>query len=133
MNTGGPPTKACITCAIVKRVGAFHNDRNQPDGKNRRCKECERRFRRPYDPVPAAAARYGITTNRYKELLDSQNGACAICGKKPTKGSLVVDHCHESGLVRGLVCRAHNTGVGLLGESLTTLISARKYLTRATS
>lgn len=47
---------------------------------------------------------YGITADQYDEMLDQQNGVCAICERPPKKMPLNVDHDHKSGLVRGLLC-----------------------------
>ncbi|GAB7048384.1 endonuclease VII domain-containing protein [Catenuloplanes indicus] len=120
--------KICMTCKKSKGLSSFGRDRHQPDGKDRRCRDCARRQRRPYDPVREAARKYGISVARYNEALAEQNGACAICRRPPARGVLVVDHCHESGLFRGLICGTHNIGIGLLGDSLTTLLKARRYL-----
>ena len=75
---------------------------------------------------------YGITTQQYSEILESQGGGCAICGAPPPidtrKKHLVVDHNHETGEVRGLLCDTCNRGLGLLGDNLHTLCSAVDYL-----
>ena len=60
-------------------------------------------------------------------MLVSQNGVCAICLKKPEK-NLVVDHCHESGNVRSLLCGKCNTGLGLFLDSPQLLMIASSYL-----
>lgn len=75
---------------------------------------------------------YGITLTRYNELLDAQGGACAICGTDDPKGKsgtyFVVDHNHETGENRGLLCNRCNRAIGLLGEEVETLRSAIRYL-----
>jgi hypothetical protein len=60
---------------------------------------------------------------RYNFLL--QRGACAICLEK-TK--LVVDHCHKTGVFRGLLCGRCNRGIGLLRDNTQDLKRAIKYL-----
>lgn len=80
--------------------------------------------------------RYGIGVQEYKELLDKQEGNCAICGKHSssvfTKGKegfeLCVDHCHDTGKVRGLLCENCNTGIGKLNDSIDLLQKAMNYL-----
>jgi hypothetical protein len=69
---------------------------------------------------------FGITLEQYKDMLSLQNGLCAICGKSPEK--LVVDHSHETGKVRGLLCSNCNVGLGLFGDSQEILNSAADYL-----
>lgn len=55
---------------------------------------------------------YGITSEDYARMLKSQSGKCAICGKKP-KGSLHVDHCHETQRIRKLLCVKCNMALGV--------------------
>lgn len=72
---------------------------------------------------------YGITSDEYDELLQQQGGVCAICGSEcPTGNRLAVDHCHETGAVRGLLCLDCNSGLGRFKDSLERLASARQYL-----
>jgi hypothetical protein len=73
---------------------------------------------------------YGISSEEYGEMRDAQNGRCAICG---TAGDLCVDHCHNTGVVRGLLCSSCNSGIGLLGDSADTLQHALDYLQRSQS
>jgi len=73
---------------------------------------------------------YGITLELYNQILESQEGKCRIC---KTDSSLLVkrlavDHCHQSNLIRGLLCQNCNTAVGLLKDSTDILNSAIKYL-----
>lgn len=74
--------------------------------------------------------RYGITIEQYNMLLEFQDGACAVC--KRTENSdgkmLYVDHCHDTGAIRGLLCRKCNTGIGLLGDSVDGIEKALNYL-----
>ena len=79
---------------------------------------------------------FGITLDDYDNLLNGQNGVCAICKKKETlkqKGKdmpqdLAVDHCHSTGKVRGLLCRKCNTGLGNFHDSPETMLKAIDYL-----
>lgn len=79
--------------------------------------------------------RYGITAAEYDALHDSQGGCCAICGKHAEAGNspshwknkLAVDHCHDTGKVRGLLCNDCNAGIGHLGNESVAL-SAARYL-----
>lgn len=69
---------------------------------------------RKYDPIKARAATlkrvYGITLNQYAELLDKQEGRCALCPKRPAEEgkSLAIDHDHHTGEIRGLLCQYCN-------------------------
>ncbi len=70
--------------------------------------------------------KYGITLERYNELFEAQGGVCALCKKgeatkRRKKGEgrerLAVDHCHDTGRVRGLLCFKCNTAIGSLGDT----------------
>jgi hypothetical protein len=73
--------------------------------------------------------RYGITVDRFTEMLDSQGGACAVCGK--TQGRQVVDHDHVTGKVRGILCVRCNVSIGGLGDNAEGLMRAICYLEKA--
>lgn len=70
--------------------------------------------------------KYGISLERWDEMFAAQNGECAICRKGDIK--LVVDHNHETGEVRGLLCGPCNLGLGHFNDSLELLILATGYL-----
>ena len=81
--------------------------------------------------------KYGITLEQYEELFKKQGGVCALCKKpetvrrnKKTDGGerLAVDHCHDTGLVRGLLCFKCNTAIGALGDTQEAALKAMKYL-----
>lgn len=68
---------------------------------------------------------YGITESDYEELVNKQGGVCAICREKK---KLVVDHNHDTGRVRGLLCTNCNTALGKFGDG-RLLTAAVSYLT----
>jgi hypothetical protein len=70
---------------------------------------------------------YGISRADYDALFARQGGLCAIC-RKPSKHKLCVDHCHVTGMIRGLLCRKCNSGLGCLGEDQRALVAALAYL-----
>lgn len=72
------------------------------------------------------ARRYGITIEFYNSLIEHQKGVCAICLKKPEK--FHVDHSHETGIVRALLCNKCNTSLGLLQEDIDIFHRAIEYL-----
>lgn len=77
--------------------------------------------------------KFGISLSEYEDMLVKQSGVCAICGKpEQTDRSLAVDHCHETGFVRGLLCVKCNTGMGNLGDNVEILQKAIDYLLAAT-
>jgi Recombination endonuclease VII len=73
---------------------------------------------------------YGITPEKYDELLAQQHGLCALCGKPPDGENLMVDHDHETDEVRGLIHRFCNSLLGFAREDTTVLLAAVGYLNR---
>lgn len=72
---------------------------------------------------------YGVKAEDYEKMLSRQNGCCAVCGDKSNK-PLVIDHCHTSGAVRGLLCGNCNTGIGMFRDDAALLQKAISYLDR---
>jgi hypothetical protein len=92
------------------------------------------------DRYRAAAFRreYGIGISEYDRMVVAQGGVCAICGSPPKNvghGSrrLVVDHNHETGEVRGLLCGTCNSAIGLLGDDSEVIRAAARYVERRES
>ena len=71
---------------------------------------------------------YGLSPEAYAELLASQGGRCAICGTPPGRRSLAVDHDHETGAVRALLCVRCNVGLGYFREHPLLLRAAADYI-----
>jgi hypothetical protein len=74
--------------------------------------------------------RHGITAADYARLLAEQGGVCAICGKKPGRRSLAIDHEHGNGRIRGLLCDSCNIAIGMLKDDPHILENAIRYLRR---
>lgn len=93
------------------------------------CHEESLKKRKPKAKYSRIKREYGLTENEYNELLEKQEWKCKICEKHESiKFKLHVDHCHDSGKVRGLLCNRCNQGIGLLKHSKTILENAIKYL-----
>jgi hypothetical protein len=140
--------KNCTRCGVVKALTEFHKDKYTKDLLYPQCKSCvktkqaawadkrsmqgkKRYISRPdYYRNKHLSSTYGITDGQYKQMLAVQNNRCAICGLTSDK-RLVVDHCHHSGRVRGLLCNRCNLGMGHLQDDVQVLESAIKYLKRA--
>jgi hypothetical protein len=75
-------------------------------------------------------SRFGISLERYAEILKNQGGVCKICEYAPsaTCKMLAVDHCHKTGSIRGLLCTYCNTALGLFKDDIKLLKIAIKYL-----
>jgi hypothetical protein len=78
--------------------------------------------------------RYGLTLEDYEQLLAEQGGSCAICGGFPdpegvqAASRLHVDHCHESGRPRSLLCMHCNRGLGAFRDDPVLMQRAIAYL-----
>jgi hypothetical protein len=74
--------------------------------------------------------KFGITVEEYDKLYLQQKGRCGICEKHQSefKRRFAVDHNHDTGQVRGLLCGNCNTGIGNLRDSIKLLKKAIKYL-----
>lgn len=75
---------------------------------------------------------YGLTVEQYDAMVLTQGGVCAICraDRPGGKGRWHVDHCHDSGKIRELLCHSCNTGLGAFRDNLTLLQAAVAYLER---
>lgn len=72
--------------------------------------------------------RYGLLPDEYNAMMEAQDGLCAICQKRPAK---YVDHCHETGKVRGILCPGCNTAIGQFEDDLDIINRAIHYLVDA--
>lgn len=78
-------------------------------------------------------SKYGLNLHAYAKLLEDQQHKCAICGKELGEGrswavSAHVDHCHDVGHVRGVLCGKCNTGIGAFGDDEDVMEMAIKYI-----
>lgn len=72
---------------------------------------------------------FGISADDFDALLDGQGGGCAVCGSVPERAaSLHLDHCHDSGAIRGILCLSCNQGLGKFRERADLLDAAARYL-----
>jgi hypothetical protein len=76
--------------------------------------------------------KYRITLADYEAMLAAQGRGCAICGApEPDGQSLHVDHCHDTGAVRGVLCFTCNAGLGMFDHDADRLARAASYLQSA--
>ena len=71
---------------------------------------------------------YGIGNDDYEQLKSLQGDKCAICGEEQNDKRLAVDHNHDTGKVRGLLCEKCNRGLGLFCDNVDLLEKAVTYL-----
>lgn len=145
--------KTCNQCDEVKSEQCFYNYSHE-----HKCKSCLKKnrkltYEKESEKIRQRVRKYctenpekikgtklkqdfGVTLEWYKAKLEEQKGVCAIC-QKPEKSirkgkllALAVDHSHETGKVRSLLCMACNRGVGLLNDNVETLQAAIDYLNK---
>lgn len=123
--------RVCTTCNTFKDASQFKLERDKRAYKGiamrSKCRPCDetRKYKR------FIAKTYDITYDVYEKMLDDQDGKCKICKSRISSNRtsrLFVDHCHDSGKVRGLLCSSCNHALGLFKDSPTILKSALKYL-----
>jgi hypothetical protein len=130
-----PSLKTCTKCKEIKELERFNADKRNKDGKRSYCKCCQKNYHKTrkkktksgYSRDRHYKRTYGITLEQYQSMFYEQNGKCAIC-KKSSDKRLVVDHSHETGKVRGLLCSNCNTALGLLKEKEENFLQAILYL-----
>lgn len=150
--------KKCSRCGQEKPTSDYHKDGRNSDGLCGWCKPCKVGYARKYrdenlDKVRESQRRsrnsnprvyrnkqllwtFGITLEQYEQMLEDQGGVCAVCGKTENEihpqskkvRNLNVDHCHQTGRVRGLLCNSCNRGIGLLNDDPAVLRQALAYL-----
>lgn len=133
--------KLCITCCEKKDTRNFSITKAK--GKlylQSSCKTCRNKKKslsRKSEPIKEAyrkrkqklKADYNISVEEYNKLLMSQNGGCKICNKNNNgKKHFAVDHCHLTGVIRGLLCTNCNITLGLMKDNSQLLQNAINYL-----
>lgn len=105
--------------------------KNNPE-KYKEYQKTSRQNRKPKARDYYLRNRFGITLEVFEQMSVEQNHVCKICGSKElTYKNLNVDHCHETGKIRGLLCTSCNTALGLFKDNIQNLTSAIRYLTNA--
>ena len=142
--------KTCTACKEEKSHKDFYNSKATKDGKSYRCKDCDSVARKNYHQkhyhsvrekhrVNSRKCLYGLSNEQFEKLLLTQGGKCKICyvvldqsfGLHHKHNKLVVDHCHITGKVRGLLCTMCNKGIGLLKDDPEIVMAAYIHLTNA--
>lgn len=121
--------KTCCTCRESKSHADYNKYAWAADGLQPRCRACQAVARRGY-----TLAQYGLDEAGFHALLVEQGGVCAICrSDSPGKrwDEFAVDHCHETGTVRGLLCGPCNVSIGQIGDTTHALYRAYQYLKHA--
>ena len=133
-------TKQCKRCLQTKALEDYYLNKETKDGRHTHCKECAKKIsadRRANHPEKSKQSQrrahlkytFGITEADYEDMLYKQGGKCGICGSVSNGKRLAIDHDHETGRVRGLLCQQCNTALGLFKDQVELLKKAIDYLT----
>lgn len=116
--------KRCLECGQEKAADlySFHANPASSDGLASRCKACANLSRQ--------AGRYALPKGAVKQGIIASHGKCEICGDVGNK--LNVDHSHDTGDVRGLVCTSCNIGLSFFRDNAAALRRAAEYLETST-
>lgn len=143
--------KKCGRCGFHLPSSAFGLANNSPDGLQKWCRNCRaehrdacrqenrtKAYQRYHSITPeerkamhfrGRLKKYGLSEAEFWRIYKSQGGRCAICRNEcPTGKELAIDHCHETGVVRGLLCINCNQLIGHAHDSPDVLSSAIEYL-----
>jgi len=128
-------SKVCIYCLKEKELEDFDKRSSSSDGRGSRCKECRRQHQRDNPNTKRnyrLKRKFGISLDEYNELLEAQANSCAICNihESYRPNNLAVDHNHDTGEVRGLLCHHCNSALGLFQDSSDILLHAANYLNK---
>ena len=120
-------SKVCRSCKVERPLSEFSfrkdNQKHRPD-----CKPCRTR--------ESQSRRYGVSVGEIESLIEESGNQCMICGTHAddlkhsafSHSPLVIDHDHETGEVRGLLCSPCNVGLGQFQDSQARLAAAIAYL-----
>lgn len=140
-----PNEKICPSCQTQKQKGDFRFQHSNPDGLNKHCNDCLKKGNRAKKPRKKVTyeqnrrynikRKFGITQDDFNSMLQKQGGCCAICkNPSPTPSKpgavhgFVVDHCHDSGHVRAILCHRCNKAIGFMDDDPSVAQNAAKYL-----
>ena len=128
--------RSCVYCKQRKHMSEFRSRKQGRMGIGSSCKACDEAKNREYvekNRMKLNLKRYGITLEQYDEIVIEQAGRCAICltAEVNGKGRFHVDHDHETGLIRGLLCNHCNWMLGHARDNTEIMRSAIRYLEKA--
>lgn len=129
--------RVCYACKVEKPLSDFY--RSNVHYYQKECKACNGNRKSDWyrtaegkqsNARSKLKARFGITQEYYDEMLSAQNGKCLICyAKESFMGhKLAVDHCHKTNVIRGLLCKQCNLGLGNFQDSPELMDRAASYM-----
>ena len=132
-----PTEKVCSKCKQAKPISEFYLRKDRRPGLYHAwCRSCHAEGSREYQRSDRGRATrigrvYSLAIEDYHLLLSNQGNACAICDEPFSNSRPHVDHCHDRGTVRGLLCGGCNKAIGLFRDDPVRLQRAIDYLARS--
>lgn len=133
--------KTCSRCGVEKALVEFRKHKGTKSGYGAQCAPCwndykiqwrkNNRDKQVQQNHRERLKRYGLTQEEFDLLSKEQGGLCPICltdQGTDGDGEWSIDHCHETGRVRGLLCGQCNRAIGLLRDDTASLARAIAYL-----
>lgn len=129
--------KVCTNCKTTKPIDKYGWVNKYKEWRMSICKTCKTKMRTPNPEYikrkqttsyfKKLKERYGLTKEQYHQILEDQDNKCKICNRT-SETKLCVDHCHDTNVVRGLLCGLCNQGLGSFKDNSQYLLQAIKYL-----
>lgn len=144
--------KVCTKCKQEKSILEFCKRTNSKDGLDYICKKCNVAAHKKWYKLNKSKAKksrtdwrlrnldkirnnnlikkFGITLKQYNKMFQEQQGCCAVCSRHQgeLKKGLAVDHNHENGEIRQLLCGNCNTSLGLMKDNVVLLQKLIEYV-----
>ena len=124
--------KLCNKCKVEKPLTEYYKRTYSSGnvGYQNNCKKCQGKQRVQYwKPHQVARRKFGLSDEEYTTLIERSQGLCEVCNN-PMGNKRCIDHDHNTGEIRGVLCNNCNTALGLVGDNVTTLTKLIQYLER---
>lgn len=126
--------KLCLGCEQHLPLTDFYKSPSR-ETPSARCRSCHRAQTNAWKAANRQRTRdmklrlrYGFQPGEYERRLAEQGNCCAICRESATERAMHVDHCHETGRVRAILCHLCNVGLGSFRDDPALLRAAADYL-----
>ena len=126
--------RKCSKCKDIKILNEFHKDKaNKATGYASLCKICKLEYdksKAKHTYGKKLERTFGITIMEYDQMLILQNNKCLLCerDRKSFNKNFAVDHCHNTGKVRGLLCQQCNVALGMFDDNPELIRKAADYV-----